>query len=40
MLDEEQERDPQTGDPARAPVLRLAGVEDEPGESHIVRGVD
>ncbi|MEI5033045.1 hypothetical protein RB201_09705 [Streptomyces sp. S1A(2023)] len=40
MLDEEQERGPQTDDLVQAPVPRLAGVEDEPGESHIVRGID
>ncbi|MFC8246690.1 hypothetical protein [Streptomyces chartreusis] len=38
--EEEQERDRHYDESLRAPVLLLAGVDDDPAESHIVRSID
>lgn len=39
-MHEESEDQPHNGDRVPAPPLGLAGVDDEPGEPHIVRGID
>lgn len=39
-MKEEPEAQPSGADRKSAPPLGLAGVEEEPGEQHIVRGID
>ncbi|WP_432199145.1 hypothetical protein [Streptomyces sp. bgisy027] len=38
--EEEQELDRDYDEPKRAPVLLLAGVDDEPADSHVIRSID
>ncbi|MFE0208265.1 hypothetical protein [Streptomyces sp. NPDC058985] len=38
--EEDKEYERHYGGPPQAPVLLLAGVDDDPAESHIVRGID
>ncbi|WP_328436792.1 hypothetical protein OHA71_05915 [Streptomyces sp. NBC_00444] len=40
MYDEEQEQDRHFNDHGQVPVLLLAGVDDDPAESHIIRSID
>lgn len=39
-MEEEPEGEPNGAERASAPLLGLAGVEEDPGEQHIVRGID
>lgn len=39
-MKEESEGEPNGAEGAPAPLLGLAGVEEDPGEQHIVRGID
>ncbi|MGW8065168.1 hypothetical protein ACVV2G_23605 [Streptomyces ziwulingensis] len=38
--EEERENDRHHGSAPQVPVVLLAGVDDDPAESHIVRGID